>query len=348
MKKLFLSLFLAMFSIALVWCTNNESQNVDESRLDYLVLVNKQHKLPDDWEWKLNLVEVQNAYDEPIQVEKEALEKFNELREALLEEWVDIELDSVYRSVSKQQEIWDEFLEKYGEEYTKTYVAIPWFSEHHTALALDICLIKDWELIYENEDMVKEVEIFDKVHAKLADYWFILRYLEGKEDITWYWYEPWHLRYVWDVDVAKTIMNQWITLEEYLGEAENVGDDVGDDVGDYDGVDFWESAIYSELDRQNAVDTIYGVINYDWEFPFTDVKISYMWDDFSKDNLNYCKEMSDANNLNAWDECIVFTSSFHTPKDSLVLESDSDISDYTWYLGRAKGWEWKILTNWFN
>lgn len=348
MKKLFLSLFLAMFSFALVWCTNNDSQNVDESRLDYLVLVNKQHKLPDDWEWKLNLVEVQNAYDETIQVEKEALEKFNELREALLEEWVDIELDSVYRSVSKQQEIWDEFLEKYGEEYTKTYVAIPWFSEHHTALALDICLIKDWELIYENEDMVKEVEIFDKVHAKLADYWFILRYLEGKEDITWYWYEPWHLRYVWDVDVAKTIMNQWITLEEYLGEAENVGDDVGDDVGDYDGVDFWESDIYSELDLQNAVDTIYGVINYDWEFPFTDVKISYMWDDFSKDNLNYCKEMSDANNLNAWDECIVFTSSFHTPKDSLVLDPDSDISDYTWYLGRAKGWEWKILTNWFN
>jgi D-alanyl-D-alanine carboxypeptidase len=169
MKKLLLSLFFAMFSFALVWCTNNDSQNVDESRLDYLVLVNKQHKLPDDWEWKLNLVEVQNAYDETIQVEKEALEKFNELREALLEEWVDIELDSVYRSVSKQQEIWDEFLEKYGEEYTKTYVAIPWFSEHHTALALDICLIKDWELIYENEDMVKEVEIFNKVYSKLAD-----------------------------------------------------------------------------------------------------------------------------------------------------------------------------------
>ena len=64
MKKLFLSLFLAMFSFALVWCTNNDSQNVDESRLDYLVLVNKQHKLPDDWEWKLNLVEVQNFYAE--------------------------------------------------------------------------------------------------------------------------------------------------------------------------------------------------------------------------------------------------------------------------------------------
>jgi D-alanyl-D-alanine carboxypeptidase len=38
---------------------------------------------------------------------------------------VDIELDSVYRSVAKQQEIWDEFEEKYGDEYTKTYVATP-------------------------------------------------------------------------------------------------------------------------------------------------------------------------------------------------------------------------------
>ena len=341
MKNLFLSLFGIMLSLLLVWCTPTDEQDTVESKLDYLVLVNKEHKLPDDWESKLDLVEVQNAYDETIRVEKEAYEQYLKLRDELLLEWVDIELDSVYRSVAKQQEIWDEFEEKYGDEYTKTYVATPWFSEHHTALALDICLKKDWELIYENEDMVKEVEIFDKVHAKLADYWFILRYLEGKEDITWYGYEPWHLRYVWDVKVAKEIMDQWLTLEEYLGEAEN-------EVSDYDGVDFWESAIYSELDRQDAVDTILVTLNNDWEFSVTDVKISYMWDDFSKDNLNYCKEMSDANNLNAWDECIVFTSSFHTPENSPTLEPDTDIDNYTWYLGRAIGNEWKLLTNWFN
>jgi hypothetical protein len=75
-------------------------------------------------------------------------------------------------------------------------------------------------LIYENEDMVKEKEIFDKVHEKLADYGFILRYLEWKEDITWYWYEPWHLRYIGNVDIAKEIMEKGITLEEYLDEVE--------------------------------------------------------------------------------------------------------------------------------
>jgi D-alanyl-D-alanine carboxypeptidase len=68
--------------------------------------------------------------------------------------------------------------------------------------------------------MIAEPEIFAKIHAKLADYGFILRYLPWKEDITGYGYEPWHLRYVWDVNVAKEIMDKWITLEEYLGEVE--------------------------------------------------------------------------------------------------------------------------------
>ena len=200
--------------------SNEPEENVQSAKYDYLVLVNKQHKLPEDWESNVQLVEVQNAYDETIKVEKEALEKYNELRDALLQEGVDIELDSVYRPVSKQEEIWKEFEEKYGIDYTKKYVAIPWFSEHHTALAIDICLKKDWVLIYENEDMVKEKEIFDKVHEKLADYGFILRYLEWKEDITWYWYEPWHLRYIGNVDIAKEIMEKGITLEEYLDEVE--------------------------------------------------------------------------------------------------------------------------------
>jgi D-alanyl-D-alanine carboxypeptidase len=66
--------------------------------------------------------------------------------------------------------------------------------------------------------MIAEPEIFAKIHEKLADYWFILRYLEGKEDITWYSYEPRHLRYVGDVNVAKEIMENGLTLEEYLAQ----------------------------------------------------------------------------------------------------------------------------------
>ena len=49
-------------------------------------------------------------------------------------------------------------------------------------------------------------------------YGFIIRYPKGKEDITGYEYEPWHLRYV-GKDAAAEIYSRGVTLEEYLGES---------------------------------------------------------------------------------------------------------------------------------
>ncbi len=195
---------------------NTSVPNEVEGKTDYLVLVNKQNKLPSTWEETVELEDVKNAYDEDIKVEKEALAQFKKLREALLKEGVNIELDSSYRSVKRQQEIWDEFTEKYGEDYVKKYVAVPGYSEHHTGLAIDVCLKKDGKLIYENDDMMKEKEIWAKVHKKLADYGFILRYPEGKDSITGYAYEPWHFRYVGSAEVAKEITEKGLTFEEYL------------------------------------------------------------------------------------------------------------------------------------
>ena len=186
-------------------------------RKDYLVLVNKQNKLPDNWEEIAEFVEVKNSFGKYLKIEKETLEKFNELRADLLSEWVDIELDSAYRSFSIQNEFFEKFKEEYGIDYATKYAAPAGYSEHHTWLALDICLKKEnWEIISENHEMIVELWVFDKVHKKLADYGFILRYLDWKENITWYTYEPRHLRYVWDVNVAKEIMENWLTLEEYL------------------------------------------------------------------------------------------------------------------------------------
>ena len=48
-------------------------------------------------------------------------------------------------------------------------------------------------------------------------YGYILRYPKDKEFITGYQYEPWHIRYV-GIEHATNIMNQNITLEEYLKE----------------------------------------------------------------------------------------------------------------------------------
>ena len=189
-------------------------------RSDYLVLVNKQNKLPDNWEEIAELVEVKNSFGKFLKIEKETLEKFNELRTDLLKEWVDIELDSAYRSFSIQNEFFEKFKEEYGEEYASNYAAPAGYSEHHTWLAIDICIKKEnWEIVSENHEMIVELWVFDKVHKKMVDYGFIVRYPDGKDSITWYSYEPRHLRYIWDADIAKEIMENGLTLEEYLNKA---------------------------------------------------------------------------------------------------------------------------------
>ena len=191
-------------------------KGIDSSDI-YLTLVNKKHKLPENWLEKIELVSAKNSLGREFLVEKQALEHFNALRSKLLEQGIDIELDSTYRSVERQKELWAEFEETYGRAYCEKYVAVPGYSEHHTGLAIDVCLIKDGRVIDDNDEMIAEVEIFSKVHALLSDYGFILRYLKGKEDITEYSYEPWHFRYV-GIKAAKKIYQKRITLEEYLGD----------------------------------------------------------------------------------------------------------------------------------
>lgn len=205
----------------------------------YMTLVNKTHELPENWEDKIELIEMKNAYGDDIRVEKTSYEAYLELRDALLEEGVDIELDSCYRSVERQEELWKEFEEKYGEDYCKKYVAAPGTSEHHTGFAIDLCLKKDGELIIENDDLFKETEIWEKVHELMPEYGFILRFPEGKEDVVGYSYEPWHMRYVGSPEIAKEITEKGLTLEEYLGEDEPDGTPYG-----YGGDDPVERAAY--------------------------------------------------------------------------------------------------------
>lgn len=186
---------------------------------DYMILVNKQHLLPENWENTVELETANNSFDDrEFLVEKEALKAFNLLREDLLAEGIDIELDSTYRTVAYQEELMERFKKEYGEEYALATVATPGASEHHTGLAIDVCIIKDGVVIDENEDMIAEREIFARIHEKLPQYGFILRYPEGKEDITGYGFEPWHFRYIGNVEIATEIFEKGITFEEYLGE----------------------------------------------------------------------------------------------------------------------------------
>lgn len=56
-----------------------------------------------------------------------------------------------------------------------------------------------------------------------TEYGFIIRYPYGKDNITGYKYEPWHIRYVGKEvaqavkDAAAAAGDPYLTLEEYLG-----------------------------------------------------------------------------------------------------------------------------------
>ena len=224
----YFALLLALSAVLMLItaCGSNSGKAAD---YDYLVLVNKENKLPDNWESVVNLEEAKNTIPETIElnedndylltevfkVEKKALEAFRKLQSDCEKDGITILLDSTYRSVAAQEELWADFAEKYGEDYCKKYVAVPGYSEHHTGLAIDVCLIKDGRIINDNDEMIAERDLFARIHAKLADYGFILRYLENKDDVTGYSYEPWHFRYV-GTDAAKVIVEKGLTLEEYL------------------------------------------------------------------------------------------------------------------------------------
>ena len=184
----------------------------------YLTLVNKTHQLPPKWEEIMQIDTVQNSLGETIQIEHKTFENFVNLRDQLANEGIQIELDSVYRTPEDQQELWDYFLEIYGEDYTRAYVAPPGYSEHQTGLAIDIFIIKDGKIIRDNDDLFFAKEEFATIHKYLNANGFILRYPEGKEAVTGYSYEPWHFRYIDNKSIAEEMTENNLTLEELLGE----------------------------------------------------------------------------------------------------------------------------------
>ena len=215
-KKIFYLAIIALAIFILIDC--NVTDASDQTSDAYLTLVNKTHPVPSDWENQVAIDTVFNSLGEELKIEHKTYDQFLYLRDELLNEGIQIELDSVYRSVAEQQEIWDEWMVEYGEEYVKNYLAVPGYSEHHTGLAVDIFVIDSGKIIRDNDDMIASVEIFAKIHELLPKYGFILRYLEGKEEITGYSYEPWHLRFVNSKDIAEEITMKGLTLEEYLDE----------------------------------------------------------------------------------------------------------------------------------
>ena len=300
--------------------------------IDYLALVNRLNPLPEGWEEALETVHITNSVGDDVEVEVEAYAAYELLRADLLEnDGIEIELDSARRSVAAQQDIMDRFIEKYGADYATKTVAQPGYSEHHTGLALDLYFRLDGEDVYYNEDMVQHPEIWEKVHAKLADYGFILRYLPYKEHITGYGYEPWHIRYVGSTEIAREIMSQpGMTLEVYLGAANDTDP----------AIDYGESTMFTEDELEEAAVQIKCKFA---SFEGCELHaLRYAGDVCNtEENLAWLNELGEGNYVRV----VEFLSDFHSPVEGGgAWEEDTEYTDWQWWLARTEDDGWDLLT----
>lgn len=133
--------------------------------------------------------------------------QFYKLANAAAQQGLNIYFSSGFRSYDYQSQIYNNYVARDGQALADTYSARPGYSEHQSGLAIDVNQIDDSFI-----GTPEAIWLENHCH----EYGFILRYPQGKQDITGYQYESWHIRYV-GTDLSYAIHNSGLTLEEYFG-----------------------------------------------------------------------------------------------------------------------------------
>ena len=177
-------------------------------KLGYGILVNKYYSLPEKYAPD-DVVSMSSQYSYPgNSIRKEVYDAFKEMSLAARSEKITLIVNSSYRDYTTQKEIYDDYADKNGKEYADKFAARPDYSEHQTGLALDIFTPGTGMKTFGESDA------FKWLLKNSYKYGFILRYPEGKEDITGYAYESWHYRYL-GKDLAKKVYESGLTFDEY-------------------------------------------------------------------------------------------------------------------------------------
>ena len=162
--------------------------------IDGILIVNKTYSLPSSY---------------GTQLTDTTTNSFNEMKSEASKLGLNLYISSGFRSYSLQNTIYNNYVNMDGKANADTYSARAGHSEHQTGLAFDLNSI---------DSSFADTQEGKWVNDNAYKYGFIIRYPKGKESITGYMYEPWHLRYV-GTNLATKLYNSgnWITLEEYYG-----------------------------------------------------------------------------------------------------------------------------------
>lgn len=207
--------WVGMFFIVGIWlagCNNSNILLKDTMKMN--TLVNKQNTLPKKYEPKElvvpNVSFAEYANSNTMGMHPEAAEALERMFEAAKGEGVTLLAVSGYRSYEYQENLYQRQKELHGQTYVDQYVAKPGQSEHQTGLAMDIDSPENTQLT----EAFQYTNAYKWLQQNSMKYGFIIRYEEGKEEITGYHFEPWHIRYV-GIETATQIIEKEMTLEEY-------------------------------------------------------------------------------------------------------------------------------------
>lgn len=203
------------------WRTEKGAEEADSSQListdfDPLILVNKEHALPANYSVTLHWLA-----NGSCAVAEEMYEALSNMLTAGSDAGLEFVVASGYCDAAYQQRLLEEDIQasmsREGMTWQQAYeketqeTMPPGYSEHETGLAVDIVSL-GYQILDSGQENTPENKW---LREHCSDYGFILRYPEGKGDITGIHYETWHFRYVGDT-AAREIMGRGITLEEYL------------------------------------------------------------------------------------------------------------------------------------
>ncbi len=194
-------------------------KNIVTNETDIAVVVNKERGLPDTYE-PTDLTEPNVDFSfsgkaDKRMLRKEAAQALEKLFKQASGDGIKLYGVSGYRSRATQVSVYNNNVKTQGQAEADKVSARPGFSEHQTGLAIDVSSQSAKFALEEVFGTTKEGKWLAE-HAHETG--FIIRYPKGKESITGYSYEPWHIRYV-GVDIAKVVYeNRW-TLEEYFRNA---------------------------------------------------------------------------------------------------------------------------------
>lgn len=196
----------------------NEEANRQIPEDDWkLILVNKQHPIPEEYTFEVGSVDTAKG---KMRCDKRVIPELTKMIADADKDGVSLLICSPYRSSVRQTFLFEKKVKTYmkqGMPYMDAYymaaqaVTIPGSSEHEMGLAIDF----NSKSYYALNEGFGESDAGKWLAEHCDEYGFIIRYPKGKEDITGIEYEPWHLRYV-GKNAAKEIKKQDLCLEEFV------------------------------------------------------------------------------------------------------------------------------------